>query len=98
MIVPLAARLRNQSRLANRNLVRKRFTHIVNGQRRNGCAGERLHLNAGSMMHLAVTINDGALFLVHLNRNLAIIQAQRVTERNQFVRALRCHAPRNNRR
>lgn len=74
--------------------MRQCFAHVIDGQCRDTGSGECFHLNTGPMVNLATTVNN-RIVVIHTNRNLAIVQAKRMTERNQFVSSFRRHYTRN---
>ena len=43
------------------------------------------------MMHLADTIDDGPVFFIQLDHNLAVVEPKRMTKRNQFMSTLCAH-------
>jgi hypothetical protein len=43
------------------------------------------------MMNLAVAIDDGLPFIVELDRDFAIVQAERMTKRDELMRSFRSH-------
>jgi hypothetical protein len=47
------------------------------------------------MMYLAVTVDNCTLVFIQLDRNLAIVQSERVAKGNQFMRALCRHHARD---
>ena len=49
-------------------------------------------------MYFAMTIDDGVPVFVQFDRDFAIIQPERVAERDQFMRAFRRHNAGNDRR
>ena len=71
--------------------------HVVDRERRDRRARQRLHLHAR-----AVIDRDGAaddrLVAVHVDLDPAILDPERMAERDQLMRALRGHDTRDNRR
>ena len=47
----LAAVLFQKPHIGDHDVVRKRLAHVVDGKRRYACAGQRLHLDAGLVVH-----------------------------------------------
>ena len=61
-------------------------------------AGQRFHLDAGLVVHRDRAAHDGLVVLVHVDLDAAALEPERMTERDQLVRALGGHDARDDRR
>ena len=78
--------------------MRKRLAHVIDRQCRDRGTGQGFHLHAGLVVNLAMTIDDGAMRVVHVYCDFAVIQAQGMTKRYEFMGLFRCHDARDDRR
>ena len=96
-VVTASAGLRDQPGLGDDDVVRQRLDHVVDGERGNGRAGERFHFDAGLVLDATRALDDGRV-VDEADVDRALFEAERMTERNEFVRALGSHDARDDRR
>src|SRR5688572_12325861 len=85
--IALTSALFDQSSVGDDDVMRQRFAHVVNGERRDARPGERFHFHAGLVMN-----GDGAadhrIIAFHVDHEIALLDTQWMTERNQLMRTL----------
>src|SRR5688572_25775055 len=85
--IALASALLDQPRFRDHDVMRQRLAHVVNRQRRNTGSSESLHLDARLVMHGHRAPNHRVI-AIHIDGERALLDSQRMTKRNQLVRAL----------
>ena len=48
--------------------------HIINGKRRNSCAGQRFHFNAGFGFYTGAAMDNNFLLFIYFNIHLTVFQ------------------------
>src|SRR3954470_2186864 len=84
--IPLAAAFFDEPRFGDDDVVRQRLAHVVDRQRRNARPSQCLHLDSSLVMHGYRAAND-SIVAIHIDGELAVLDAERMTERDQLVRA-----------
>src|SRR5215468_7661183 len=80
-----AAGLLEQAQADDLDVVREGLAHVVDGERRDGRSGERLHLHPRAVMHADRAAHDELAVALLLDFDLAVLEPQRVAEGNELV-------------
>src|SRR5687768_13204897 len=88
--IALAAALYHQPRFGDDDVVRERFAHVVDRQCSDARTGQGFHLDSGLVVYGHRTADD-RIVAIHVDGELAALDAERMAERNELVRPLRRH-------
>ncbi len=91
LVITFAACLTDKVKAIDDDVMRKRFTHIVNRQRGDTGAGQRLHFHARLMRYLGSTIDRDITVRIDFDVDSTTFQANGMAERNQLMGFLRGH-------